>query len=56
MCVLGVKQYRVMPYCILHLSVLQYIAILQYFIGFWLEVISYGKMGFSSKEKNIHPV
>ena len=44
------------PYCVLHLSVLQYIAILQYFIGFWLEVISYRNMGFSSKVKNIHPV
>ena len=32
---LGVKQYGSMPYCILCLSVLQYIAILQYLIGFW---------------------
>ena len=28
MYVLGVKQYGSMPYCVLHLSVLQYIAIL----------------------------
>ena len=32
---IGVKQYGSMPYCVLHLSVLQYIAILQYLIGFW---------------------
>ena len=32
-CVLGVKQYGSMPYCVLCLSVLQYIAILQYLIG-----------------------
>ena len=33
--VLGVKQYGSMPHCVLCLSVLQYIAILQYLIGFW---------------------
>ena len=32
---LGVKQYGSMPYCVLCLSVLQYIAILQYLIEFW---------------------
>ena len=32
---LGLKQYRSMLYCVLCLSVLQYIAILQYLIGFW---------------------
>ena len=31
---LGVKQYGSMPYCVLCLSVLQFIAILQYLIGF----------------------
>jgi len=33
MYVLGMKQYESMPYCILCLSVLQYIAILQYVTG-----------------------
>ena len=33
--ILGVKQYGSMLYCVLCLSVLQYIAILQYLIGFW---------------------
>ena len=32
---LGMKQYGSMPYCVLHLGVLQYIAILEYLIGFW---------------------
>ena len=32
---LVVKQYRSMLYCVLCLSVLQYIAILQYLIGLW---------------------
>ena len=31
---LGMKQYGSMSYCVLHLSVLQYIVILQYLIGF----------------------
>ena len=32
---IGVKQYGSIPYCVLCLSILQYIAILQYLIGFW---------------------
>ena len=34
MCTLGMQQYGSLPYCILPLSILQYIAVLQYMIKF----------------------
>ena len=48
-CVLGMQQYGSLPYCILHLSVLQYIAILQYMIKFEKEHIMSLKLVFGSK-------
>ena len=44
--VLGMQQYGSLPYCVLHLSVLQYTAILQYMIKFHIMSL---KLVFSSK-------
>ena len=47
--VLGMQQYGSLPYCVLPLSVLQYIAVLQYMIKFEKEHIMSLKLVFSSK-------
>ena len=46
---LGMQQYGSLPYCVLPLSVLQYIAVLQYMIKFEKEHIMSLKLVFSSK-------
>ena len=48
-CKLLMQQYRLLPYCVLPLSVLQYIAVLQYMIKFEKEHIMSLKLVFSSK-------
>ena len=45
------KQYGLMPYCVLHLSVLQYIAILQYFIDFGKKSFHMGKWVLAVKKR-----
>ena len=47
--VLGMQQYGSLPYYVLPLSVLQYIAVLQYMIKFEKEYIMSLKLVFSSK-------
>ena len=46
---LGMQQYGSLPYCVLPLSVLQHIVVLQYMIKFEKEHIMSLKLVFSSK-------
>ena len=48
-CTIGMQQYGLLPYCVLPLRVLQYIAVLQYMIKFEKRAHHVFKLVFSSK-------